>query len=438
MGKKYFLKVYGCQMNQYDAGIIRTILDSAGYDEAQSEKEASIILLVTCSVRQHAEVRALGQINYWRRLKYQNPQLIIGVLGCMAQNFKEKLLNKTSVDIVVGPDQYHLLPKLIKDYTLTKKPRLAIEENCENYTEILPRIKENSVTGFIAIMRGCDNFCSYCIVPYVRGRERSKPLSVILKEAYALINQGVKEITLIGQNVLAWKDRNADFLTLIKEIDQLEGYYRLRFITSHPKNFTAKHWDTLGTLKKFCPYIHLPLQSGSNRILALMNRGYTKEEYLEKIAYGRMVFPDLALTTDIMVGFPTETDEDYEETLGVMQQVRFDFAYMFKYSERPNTEAQKIYPKVPSPISAERLKKLIILQNEITHEKINSYINKQCEVLIEFQNSSISKGRTKDNKMVTIQGRWPIGAVFQCRISGVSGWTLVGEVVDKQSNQPQN
>ncbi|MCX7757012.1 MAG: tRNA (N6-isopentenyl adenosine(37)-C2)-methylthiotransferase MiaB [candidate division WOR-3 bacterium] len=435
---KFYIKVYGCQMNQYDAGVIRRIMEESNFIEVSDVKEADIILVLTCSVRSHAEIRALGQLNFWRRLKYEKPGLIIGVLGCMAQNLKDLLIEKFNVDLVVGSDQYRFLPKLINEYYKTKLPQVATEFTMENYEHIIPKTNNASVVGYISIMRGCNNYCSYCIVPYVRGRERSKSLSQIVTEAESLIRHGVKEITLIGQNVLAWHDNNADFLTLLKEIDQLDGYYRLRFLTSHPKDLTVKHWETFSQLKKFCPYIHLPLQSGSNRILALMNRGYTKEEYLEKVMQGRQIIPDLVFTTDVMVGFPTETDDDYKETLDLLGKIKFDFAYMFKYSERPYTKAQKITPKVDAKIAQERLIRLIEYQNKITKERINSYLNKECEILVEFYTYPYSKGRTKDNKMVIIKDKLKIGEIYRCRITNIKGWTLIGEIIDKSNCNVQN
>ncbi|MEO0071988.1 MAG: tRNA (N6-isopentenyl adenosine(37)-C2)-methylthiotransferase MiaB [candidate division WOR-3 bacterium] len=435
---KFYLRVYGCQMNQYDAGIIRRIMDEHGYQETSDEESADIILVLTCAVREHAEIRALGQLNFWRRLKYRRPELIIGVLGCMAQNLKDLLIKRYKVDLVIGSDQYRMLPQLIKECLKTKSPQVATKITLENYEHIIPKVTKNSVVGYIAIMRGCNNYCSYCIVPYVRGPERCKPFGEIIKEAEALICQGVKEINLIGQNVLAWRDGNTDFLTLLKTIDELGGYYRLRFLTSHPKDLTTRHWEVFSQLKKFCPYLHLPLQSGSNRILALMNRGYTKEEYLAKVTLGRQIIPELVLTTDVMVGFPTETDDDYNETIEVLDKVRFDFAYMFKYSERPYTKARKIIPKVDPETAQKRLANLITHQNRITQGKINSYLNRKCEVLVEFYSYPYSKGRTKDNKMVIIKDSLQVGKIYECMIKDITGWILIGEAVDKCNSNNQN
>ncbi len=421
-------------MNLYEEGIVSSIMESAGYEPVFSEDEADIIYLITCSVRQHAENRALGRLLQLQGLKKSNPDLIIGVLGCMAQNYKEVLAQKYHADIVVGPDEYRRLPELITNLRINHMPQVCVKLDNECYEGIYPTI-QNKVTGFISIMRGCNNFCSYCIVPYVRGRERSKSKGQIIHEVNHLINKGVKDITLVGQNVLAWQDDKQNFLDLLKTIDSIDGYDRLRFVTSHPKDLTSKHFETWASLKKFCPHIHLPMQSGSNRILKLMNRQYTIEEYMEKIFLGRKIIPEISFTTDVMVGFPTETETDFQETLDVIQKLRFDYAYMFKYSERPQTKANEIYPKVEKEIAQQRLTKLIQLQNKITQEKTNELLGKVVEVLVESNTGRISKTRTKTNKVVVINESLEVGKIYHCKIIRINGWTPIGSVKILSNNK---
>ncbi|MCX7785955.1 MAG: tRNA (N6-isopentenyl adenosine(37)-C2)-methylthiotransferase MiaB [candidate division WOR-3 bacterium] len=436
---KFFIKTYGCQMNLYEEGIVSSIMESAGYEPVFSENEADIIYLITCSVRQHAENRAIGRLLQLQGLKKTKPDLIIGVLGCMAQNYKEVLAQKYHADIVVGPDEYRRLPELIDNLRTNHIPQVWVNLDNECYEGIVPTIR-NKVTGFISIMRGCNNFCSYCIVPYVRGRERSKSKDQIVQEINHLISSGVKDITLVGQNVLAWQSdigqaRSLDFLDLLKTVDEIEGYERLRFVTSHPKDLTPKHFEVLASLKKFCPHIHLPMQSGSNRILKLMNRQYTIEEYFEKISMGRKIIPEISFTTDVMVGFPTETESDFMETLNAVKELRFDYAYMFKYSERPQTKANEIYPKVDKQIAQQRLTKLIELQNKITEEKTNEMLGKVVEVLVEAKIGNQAKARTKTNKVVLINEPLEIGKIYQCKIISVEGWTPIGSVQVLKDNQ---
>lgn len=433
MTKRFYIRAYGCQMNQYEAGVISSIMDDAGYIQVTSEFDADIIYLVTCSVRDHAERRALGRLNGLKQLKKSNPDLIIGMLGCMAQSYKQSLGNGYGADLVVGPDEYRKLPELITKFAQAKMPQICTEFNTENYEGIIPKAK-NKTTGFISVMRGCNNFCSYCIVPYVRGRERSKSKEQIVKEAQSLISDGVKDITLVGQNVLAWQQGELNFLDLLEMVNNLPGYERLRLITSHPKDLTLKHFEVFASLNKFCPHIHLPLQSGSNRILSLMNRGCSKEEYIEKVEVARKIIPDIAFTTDVMVGFPTETDQDFEESLEVINKLRYDFAYMFKYSERPNTKACELFPKVSAEVSQQRLDKLIELQNQITKEKSSKFLNKTLEVLIESKSDKQALARTKNDKIVIIKETAELGKIYMCKITDVVGWTPIGTIVDKTLN----
>lgn len=434
MPDKYYIRAYGCQMNQYEAGVVSAIMDKAGYEQVESELDADIIYLITCSVRNHAEQRALGRLGSLRRLKKSKPNLIIGVLSCMAENYKDTLASKYGADLVVGPDGYNKLPELITEYRKSQAPQVCLEFSQENYEGIIPN-PNNRVTAFVSIMRGCNNYCSYCIVPYVRGNERSKSLEQIIKEVENLVANGIKDITLVGQNVLAWHEKGLTFLELIKIVNDISGYERLRFITSHPKDITNRHFELLASLDKFCPHIHLPLQSGSNRILKLMNRGYTKEEYIEKVEQARQIIPDISFTTDVMVGFPTETDQDYDETLDVIKKLRFDFAYMFKYSERPFTKACDIFPKVDVEIAKMRLIKLIELQNKITEEKSKELLHKNLEVLVESKNGKQSFARSRTNKQIIIKEPTILGETYICKITNVVGWTPIGEIEFNANNQ---
>lgn len=410
---------------------MKKIMENEGYVFATCEKDAAIILLLTCSVRNHAEARALSKLT---NLKKDGK--IVGVLGCMAQNKKSVLISEFHADLVVGPDGYRQLPFLLRQLARTKMPQIYFELTNECYEGISPTQVEGKVTSFVTIMRGCNNFCSYCIVPYVRGRERSKSCDEILAEARLLGQAGVKEVTLVGQNVLAYRHNGLCFCDLIKEVASIPQIERIRFITAHPKDFSPRVIETLATIKKVCPNIHLPLQSGSNRILGLMNRHYTKEEYLAKIKLARQYIPDVVFTTDLMVGFPTETEADFEETLAAVTEIRFDFAYMFKYSPRPGTTALKLAPEVDASVAQKRLEQLIRLQTKITKENNQVLIGKEFEVLVEslkeHNGGKQAIGRTKTNKIVVLDRTLPIGEIVWVKVIGISGWTLKGEVIAKE------
>lgn len=431
MAKTFFIKTYGCQMNLYDEGIVREILKREGYKPTR-EEEASLLLILTCAVRRHAERRALGFLSSLKKLKRERPERKIGVLGCLAKAWGEKILS-FGADFALGPDNYQKLPAMIKDSTVGVE---TADSSIETYEDLLPEPK--GVSAFLAIMRGCDNFCTYCIVPYCRGRERSKKLLKVLAEAKILIEKGVKEITILGQNVLAYKDGERDFLTLLKELHSLEGLLRIRFLTSHPKDLSFPLIEELARLVKegkVCPEFHLPLQSGSDKILSLMGRRYTQKEYREKINYLRQLLPDCALTTDLMVGFPGEEEEDFQETLKMVEEIRFDFAYMFKYSERPFTKAKEIEPKVSEKEKQERLSQLISLQNQITKEKNEEMIGKIFPVLIEGIKEDGAFGKTPQGKLVIIpslsqEGRK--GEIYQIKIEKLEGWTPIGTLFKEE------
>lgn len=421
----FYIKTYGCQMNIYEAGLVKEILEKDGYVQVDQEDRAEVVLLLTCSVRNHAEARALSRLMNLKRRR--NGFRIIGVLGCMAQNLQENLVTRFGADLVVGPDGYRLLPELLNNFVNTNIPQICVKLNKECYEGIRPK-PNGKVTGFVSIMRGCNNFCSYCIVPYVRGPERSKNFNDIIKEVVILSQGGVKDITLVGQNVFAYQKDGLDFCGLIKLVEKITNIERIRFITAHPKDFNDRVINTLASSTKFCPGIHLPLQSGSNRILGMMNRRYNREAYLKKIELARKLIPDISLTTDIMVGFPTETEEDFLATIEMVEKIRFDFAYMFQYSPRPKTKASTIKHDVRADIAHQRLERLIKIQNQITKENNQALINKEIEVMIETHNGKQSVARTKTNKIVIIDKMVPIGEILMIKIISLRGWTPIGEI----------
>lgn len=430
MSHRFYIKAYGCQMNLYEAGVVKALLEREGYFAVDNEDQAEIVLLLTCSVRNHAETRALGRLTSLKQKS--NGDRIVGILGCMAQNYQAILANRFRADLVVGPDGYRLLPELLNNVWEKKSPQICTQLNKECYEGVIPK-PTGKVNGLVSIMRGCNNFCSYCIVPYVRGRERSRNYQDIIKEIEVLSQGGIKDITLVGQNVLAYNNNDLDFCELIKRVDQMANIKRIRFITAHPKDFNELVIETLAGLKKFCPGIHLPVQSGSKRILQLMNRGYTPVEYLEKIEMARQRIKGVSFTTDILVGFPTETEEDFNATLDMVQRIRFDFAYMFQYSPRPHTKALTIKPEVDEQIAHQRLDKLIAIQNQITKENNQALIGGELEVMIEClkHNGALPQAvsRTKTNKVVIIDKILPLGEIMTVKIIDIRGWTPIGEVI---------
>ncbi len=440
---RFFLQVYGCQMNQYEAGVVRDILERSGYTETSEEKNADVLLMLTCAVRSHAERRALGRLGTFRGLKdarRKTPDassVIIGVLGCMSQNLRKNLAADHAADLIIGPDQYRRLPELIDKARETKVPQFALDQTEECYDDIIPG-PSHPVRAFITVMRGCNNFCSYCIVPYTRGKERSKPLTRVLAEATALAGQGIKDITLLGQNVLAYHDQSNDFRELLEAVSEIPGIARIRFLTSHPKDLDEQVLSTIARIPKVCPALHLPIQSGSNRILKLMRRGYTREEYLAKIALAREYLPELNLTTDIMVGFPSETDSDFKDTLELVRTIGFDFAYMFRFSVRPGTQAVELGPKVSEAVAGQRLTRLIEVQNRITRERNSEMLNRTHELLIESPGPRQGMlGRTRTNRAVIVHSRLSIGQTVTCQVTRIQGWTPIAEVLGTEVPVPQ-
>lgn len=438
--KKLFIETYGCQMNIADSEVIASIMNMDGYELCSSTDEADAIFINTCSIRDNAEQKIISRLQFFNSLRKKNKNLIIGVLGCMAERVKEDLITNYQVDLVAGPDAYLDLPHLIG---MVEQGQHAININLsttETYKEIIPsRIGGNKISGFISIMRGCNNFCSYCIVPYTRGRERSRDPKSILQELADLKSKGFKEVTLLGQNVNSFsfvhEDGNiTNFPNLLSLVAQAAPEMRIRFTTSHPKDMSDTILHTINKYPNICKHIHLPVQSGSSRILKLMNRKYDREWYLDRIDAIRRIIPDCGLTTDLFCGFHSETEGDFEETLSLMRQVSFDNSFMFKYSERPGTYASKHLPDdIPEKTKIERLSKMIDLQNKLSLESNRNDIGKTFEILIEgFSKRSREKlfGRTQQNKVVIFpKGDYHIGQYAHVRIVDASSATLIGETI---------
>ena len=425
-------------MNVQESGVVRRVLTDAGLAETVDEQDADVLLMMTCSVRSHAEQRALGRLGKFRALRSERAGRIVGVLGCMAQRFAETLVTDHRADIVVGPDEYLRLPELIANVragttgltsTVPVEQRVATRQTNECYDAVMPH-SDNSVAAFVTVMRGCDNYCTYCIVPHVKGRERSRPLASILSEAERHAANGVKDLTLLGQNVLAYRDGSRRFPDLLAAVASALPQVRIRLLTSHPRDLDSSLLDAMRRLPNVCPSLHLPVQSGSNPILERMNRGYTREDYLAKIALCRRALPDVALTTDVLVGFPSETEADFKATLDLIEQVRFDFAYMFRFSMRPGTRAAEFEPKVSEADAGRRLSRLIEVQNRITAERNRDMLNREFELLIEGPSPRDSGwlGRTVTNKVVIVKGSCTPGDLVRCRVTRINGWTPVAEV----------
>ncbi|MDE6374888.1 MAG: tRNA (N6-isopentenyl adenosine(37)-C2)-methylthiotransferase MiaB, partial [Alistipes sp.] len=367
-GRKLFIETYGCQMNVGDSEIVVSVMQQEGYTYTGRAEEADIILINTCSIRDNAEQRIWGRLAEMRRLKKSRPSLLIGVIGCMAERLKERLTEgPAGVDIVAGPDAYRDLPRLVREAEAGGKGVNTLLSSEETYAEIAPvRLDRNGVSAFVSIMRGCNNFCSYCVVPYTRGRERSRDPQTILSEVRSLFDNGYREVTLLGQNVNSYRFGDVDFPELVRLTAEVSPLLRVRFATSHPKDMSDRLLEVMASSPNVCRSIHLPAQSGASSMLERMNRKYTREWYLDRIAAIRRYLPDCGITTDLIAGFSGETEEEHAQTLSLMRQVGYDFAFMFKYSERPGTFASKHLPDdVPEEVKLRRLQEIIDLQNEL-------------------------------------------------------------------------
>lgn len=436
-GKRLFIETYGCQMNAGDSEIVVSIMQDEGYVYTAEISEADVILINTCSIRDNAEQRIWGRLNDMRRYRKACPSLVVGIIGCMAERLKEKLIEDGGVDVVAGPDSYRDLPRLVREAEGGGKGINVMLSKEETYAEIAPvRLDRNGVSAFIAIMRGCNNYCAYCVVPYTRGIERSRDPETIVAEAKSLFDNGYREVTLLGQNVNSYRFGEVGFPELMSRVAEISPLLRVRFATSHPKDMSDRLLDVMSRYDNICKAIHLPAQSGSNVVLERMNRKYTREWYLDRIAAIRRYMPDCAITTDLIAGFCGETEEDHLQTLSLMREVGYESAYMFKYSERPNTfSARHFADDVPDEVKGRRLNEIIALQNELSVESNRRDVGKEFTILVEGESKRSPEqlcGRTSQNKMVVFdRGDHKAGDYVRVRITGSSSATLFGEEIKK-------
>ncbi|MCB9070108.1 MAG: tRNA (N6-isopentenyl adenosine(37)-C2)-methylthiotransferase MiaB [Calditrichae bacterium] len=438
--KKVFIETYGCQMNVYDTEIVKSVLAESGYELTQTETDADIVLLNTCSVRENANNKVFSRINRIQSERNGKGKAQVGILGCMATNFRKQLLEnpKLPIDFIAGPDSYKRLPQLLADMDVNgndaKNWDVTLSE-FETYSDVYPTQTEG-VNAWIAVMRGCDNFCTFCVVPYTRGRERSRSPQNVVDEAKRLAEQGFRQITLLGQNVNSYKFEGNDFAYLLEKVSEVEGIERIRFTSPHPKDFPRPLLKVIAENPKLCKQIHLPLQAGNDRVLEMMNRTYTQKEYLDLVDEIRELYPQMALSTDIIVGFPTETDAEFAETLNVMEAVQYDSAFIFKYSERPQTIAKRKFPDdVPEPVKTERIVKLNEIQRRHSYQKNLAHIGQIHEVLIdqEFTKKSADEfqGRNDANKIVIFpKGDFRRGQFVNVEITDATVNILRGKVVE--------
>lgn len=439
--KKLFIETYGCQMNVADSEVVASVMQMAGYEMTEEIQEADAIFVNTCSVRDNAEQKVLGRLQYFQSLKRKKKHLLVGVLGCMAERVKEDLIANHHVDLVAGPDSYMDLPNLIAAAENGEKVINVELSTQETYKDVMPlKLPGVHISGFVSIMRGCNNFCSYCIVPYTRGRERSREVNSILNEIRDMRDKGFKEVTLLGQNVNSYlyeqDGEQVNFSSLLEKVALEAPNMRIRFVTSHPKDMSDETLHVIAKYPNICQYIHLPAQSGSSKILRVMNRKYTREWYLDRIAAIRRILPECAISTDLFCGFHSETEEDFQETLSLMREVGYDSAYLFKYSERPGTYAAKhLEDDVPEEVKVRRLQEMIDLQNKLSEESNLRDIGKVFEVLIEGYSKRSREqlfGRTSQNKVVIFDKKnFHVGQFIRVKIQRASSATLFGEPVEE-------
>lgn len=439
--KKLFIETYGCQMNVADSEVVASVMQMAGYEMTEQIEEADAIFVNTCSVRDNAEQRIYGRLQYFQSLRKKKKNLLVGVLGCMAERVREDLIKHHGVDLVAGPDSYLDLPNLIGAAERGDEAINVELSKSETYKDVIPlKLPGVHISGFVSIMRGCNNFCTYCIVPYTRGRERSRDVESILNEINDMRTKKFKEVTLLGQNIDSYlfeKDgEKINFSRLLELVALAAPDMRIRFVTSHPKDMSDETLYVIAKYPNICQYIHLPAQSGSTKMLKVMNRKYTREWYLERIAAIRRILPECAISTDLFCGFHSETEEDYQETLSLMREVGYDSAYLFKYSERPGTYAAKhLVDDVPEEVKVARLQGMIDLQNKLSEESNLRDIGKTFEVLIEgFSKRSREQlyGRTSQNKVVIFDKKnYKVGQFIKVKINRASSATLFGEPVEE-------
>ncbi len=444
-GKKLFLESYGCAMNFSDSEIVASILKDKGFSTTKDYNEADVIFVNTCAIREGAEQRVRQRLNDYRKAKKHKPDIVIGVLGCMAERLKSQFLEEEKlVDIVVGPDAYRDLPNLIETVESGQKAVNVILSREETYADITPvRLDSNGITAFISIMRGCDNMCSFCVVPFTRGRERSRDAESIVAEAKDLFSKGYREVTLLGQNVDSYKyksqeqsDKNQEvtFANLLEMVAQVSPDLRIRFSTSHPKDMTDDVLHVMAKYENICKYIHLPVQSGNSRVLEMMNRGYTREWYLDRIAAIRRIMPDCGISTDLMTGFCSETEEEHKESLSLMEAVKYDFAYMFAYSERPKTLAERKYKDdIPEEVKKRRLQEIVALQQKHSAERTKLGVGKVHRVLVEGtskKSTEMLSGRNSENTVVVFpKENFKKGDYVNVLAESCTVATLIGKVI---------
>ncbi|HHV75799.1 MAG TPA: tRNA (N6-isopentenyl adenosine(37)-C2)-methylthiotransferase MiaB [Syntrophothermus lipocalidus] len=438
--KKYSIFTYGCQMNERDTETIAGLLEKSGYVEAASPEEANLIIFNTCSVRTSAENKVYGKLGEIKRLKKARPDLLVGFGGCMAQmeEVRKKLGEGGVVDIIFGTHNLHELPRLVeKAEAGVERPVIDVWPEAGDIVEGLPARRTGGVSAFVNIMFGCNNFCSYCIVPFTRGRERSRKPSDIIDEVKDLVQQGVKEVTLLGQNVNSYGkglEPETDFASLLELVNEIPGLERIRFTTSHPRDVSERLLGAIASCRKVCEHIHAPLQAGSNRILKAMNRGYTREYYLDLVHKMREIVPGVAVTTDLIVGFPGESDRDFEDTIDMVKRIRFDAAFTFMYSPRSGTKAARLSDQVPLEVKKERLLQLNEIQYNIALEANRRFEGKDVEVLVEGPSKSNPRkltGRTRTNRIVVFEGKPDlVGRLVMVRVREAKTFTLLGEAVE--------
>ena len=435
-GSRLYIETYGCQMNAGDSEVVLSILQDEGYRYTERVEEADVILLNTCSIRDNAEQRIRSRLRELSPLKRKKPGVRIGILGCMAERLKERLIEGDSpVDVVAGPDAYRDLPRLLRQARDGARSVNVLLSQEETYAEISPvRLDRNGVSAFVSIMRGCNNYCSYCVVPYTRGIERSRDPETILAEVRSLFANGYREVTLLGQNVNSYRAGEVGFPELIRRVADVSPLLRVRFATSHPKDMSDALLEAMASRPNICRAIHLPAQSGSTGMLRRMNRKYTREWYLDRVAAIRRYLPDCAVTTDLIAGFSGETEEEHAATLSLLREVGYEFAYMFKYSERPGTFASKHLPDdVPDEVKTRRLSEIIALQNELSEASNRRDVGREFEVLVEGRSKRSDaqlSGRTSQNKVVVFdRGGHGVGEYVRVRITGCSSATLFGEEI---------
>lgn len=437
---KYLVKIFGCQMNEHDAEILSGMMEAAGYQLAEDQDAADVMIVHTCCVRESAENKIIGFLGNLKKYKEDHPRLMVVVTGCMVQQpgAAEKLIAKSPhLDVIIGTHNLHRLPFLLQEAMAGDKPQVEIWSEAGDLPETLPVKRIGRIKAQVNIMSGCNNYCSYCIVPYVRGRERSRRPEEILREIQGLAAEGFKELLLLGQNVNSYgmdAGISMDFADLLKEAAGIPGVERIRYMTSHPRDFSRKLIDTIAALDQVCPHIHLPIQSGSDRILALMNRGYTREEYAQLVAQIRQTIPDCSITTDLIVGFPGETGDDFEQTLDLLARLRLDVAYTFLYSRRSGTPAAQMPGQVSPQEKQSRLRALMDRQNQISLEINQSLIGCVEKVLVEGPSrtqSAIYTGRTGGNKIVVFPGSEQlVGQTVPVMINKVKTWHLEGQIIN--------